>query len=348
MKLILNTNLLGRLTSAGFLFLMASAFAATTEPSARVEQAAPSRTTTVAQPRIEGLDVLASIGTYTGELRSYTAVPPTQTQLQNIAKISDQLAKGAGITFVPVEKEANDTRVSMLGASDPSASFEYDERTGNFLFNGGMNGLRAEGSTPNLPNQTQAVAMAARQLTALGLQPAREELLVGHVGGLNMGISDGSGATRIFEKLRSVRFSRTLGGVPVEGNTRILVQLGTGGSVAGLIYQWPTLKAGNPETPDTIADADTLRSQATDMINKAPGGAMRSVVTKADLVLFDDGRGRVEPAYHVVVEQYFDFKPGTTTMNPYDFYLPALRKPQALYPQMQLVPQAAGQDLQSQ
>ena len=298
-------------------------------------------------PQIEGLEVLRSIGTYTGELRSYGVAPPTQAQIQDIKALSELLAKGANVKFEPVERDANDTRVVMHGETDPSASFEYDERTGGFLFNGGLNSYRNEGSTPNLPSEAQAVELAKRQLAELKLQPAAEELVVAHVGGLNMGVTDGKGNTKIFEKLRNVRFSRKLGGLPVEGATRILVQMGSQGSVAGLIYQWPVVRPGEPETRESLAAADDLRGKATAMIKRASVGALRSKVTKADLILFDDGRGRIEPAYHIVVEQYFDFKPGTKTMNPYDFYLPALRNSRAYFTVMQRAPRAPGQDAQT-
>ena len=55
-------------------------------------------------------------------------------------------------------------------------------------------------------------------------------------------------------------------------------------------------------------------------------------------MLYDDGQGVIEPAYHFVLERYIansansDQKP---VMIPYDFYIPISSMPLAMYPYME-------------
>lgn len=285
----------------------------------------------VAAPRVEGLDLLDKIGRYEGPLASYQAFKPNAEQLQSIVKMSGRLGEGAGVKFSGAALRSEGPRRLWNSASDRSALFQVDSRTGNFVFMGGMNRYRKDGSTPGLPTQQAAASAAREQLAKLGLKPEGGEIKLAHVGGLNMGAFDGKGEPKIYEKLRTVQFSRVLGGLPVEGDSRVVVTLGENGAVSALTYQWPavtTMKLGR----DALADPQAVRSQAMGVLRSVTARAIRSKLASVDLVLYDDGQGMIEPAYHIVVQQYFAFPPGSQTMNPFDFYLPALKSPRAVLP----------------
>ena len=79
-------------------------------------------------------------------------------------------------------------------------------------------------------------------------------------------------------------------------------------------------------------------------LREAGKEAKRIVVQKADLVLYDDGKGWIEPAYFVEARLYYEVPDiaangsGETVQKydvPYDYYVPVLRKPQAFYPYME-------------
>ena len=99
-----------------------------------------------------------------------------------------------------------------------------------------------------------APQMAARLLKDLGVMPGRVgEMVLEHVGGLDMGVHRTDGTTELFKKLVTVRFSRQLDGLPVEGpGSRIIVRMGSGGELAGLIRRW------NEFTSQPLAASDTL------------------------------------------------------------------------------------------
>ena len=298
---------------------------------------------TVEQGKMEGLELLDKIGSYTGPVMSYQAVRPTPAHIQDVVKLSGRLGAGAGVKFGAEALKGDEVHKLWNSASDHSALFQVDTRTGNFIFEGGMNRYRKDASTKGLPTEQAAAEAARGKLAELGLKPEGGEVKLAHVGGLDMGVTDGKGNTKIYEKLRTVRFSRVLGGLPVEGDSRIVVQLGEGGAVSGLFYQWPTVnetKLGR----DALADGQSMKSRALETIRAGSAKAVRSKLVTADLVLYDDGAGVIEPAYHFVVQQYFAFPPGALTMNPFDFYLPALRNSNVNLPKINAAAKAPVED----
>ena len=292
----------------------------------------------VSHAAVEGLKLLDSIGTYKGELKTYYATKPTSAELTERNKLAVTLARASGISLQQDKPlRLNETRTAFNSAADPSASFEVDSVTGNFLFNGGLLKYRKEVSTPNLPQDIDSARLASELLRKYGLTVDATQMKIAHIGGLNMSIADGaSGKSEIFEKLKTVRFSRNIGGLPVEGDGRIVVHLGEAGALAGLVYQWPKLEKAVSLGSTALEKPATIRTRALREIEAKSGKALRAELTRADLVLYDDGKGVVEPAYHFVVKRYFDDGELEPVMIPYDFYVPATLKPQAFYPHMEV------------
>lgn len=328
-KLIYRALLLG---AAGT--LCAAAFAQTQTMQAPATSAMQRAASPVARvPQMEGLELLDRIGAYTAPLMAYQATKPSAEQIQNVVKLSGKLGEGAGVKFGGEALRSEGTRRLWSAPNDRSALFQLDARTGNFIFSGGMNRYRKDGSTQGLPTEQGAAELARSQLAKLGLRPEGGELKLAHVGGVNMGAYDGKGEPKIYEKLRTVQFSRVLGGLPVEGDSRIVVQLGEAGGMAGLTYQWPTLTTTKLER-DALGDPQSVKARALEILRSVAPRAVRSKLVSVSLVLYDDGLGSIEPAYHFVVQQYFAFPPGTLTMNPLDFYLPVLKSPKVNLPKV--------------
>ena len=64
-----------------------------------------------------------------------------------------------------------------------------------------------------------------------------------------------------------------------------------------------------------------------------PKDAIKIKFNKIDLVLYDDGKGIIEPAYHIETQLFYKNKKDSYN-EPFDFYVPILKKPHAFYPFM--------------
>jgi hypothetical protein len=288
-----------------------------------------------AQARIKGLELLDKLPTRS-DLRNYKVVPPTAAESEQRAALAKQLGEQAGLRFQASEARYSDGRTGQIDSADPSASFEYNTKLGTLLFNGGLRKYRDDASTLSLPKSEEAAALARRQIQALKLPLSSAELAGVRVGGVNLAVPNGAGDSTIYEKFRTVRFSRAIAGVPVEGDSRVVVQLGSRGALAALVYQWPTVAAGEVLRTDDLVKTGAIREGALKQLEAITARADDAVLTAADLVLFDDGRGVVEPAYHFTVERYYaDDKAGSTNI-PFDFYLPAVTQSRALYPHLEV------------
>lgn len=295
--------------------------------------------TTFAHADIKGLELLDRIGREKVELKTYYAATPTATELSARTKIGSQMGRAAGVTFT-LDKPLRLTehRTALISDSEASATFEVDSRTGNFLFNGGLLKYRKDISTPNLPQDSDLPALASKTLERFNLKVDPAETFIAHIGGLNMAIADGSGKSEIFEKLKTIRLGRTLDGLKVEGDARIVVQLGEQAELASMVYQWPRLEKSVRLTNDMLQKPDVIRTSAKREIEAMAKKALSATLTRAELVLFDDGQGVVEPAYYFVLERQMDMGDVEPVMIPYDFYVPATLKPVALFPHMEVAP----------
>ncbi|MEW6747291.1 MAG: hypothetical protein AB1486_31560 [Planctomycetota bacterium] len=270
------------------------------------------------------------------------------------ARIAQALCHAGGVQLERVALERVTPRVEYRSELDRSAIFELDTATGDLLFNKGYGNLRGEESTPNLPSPEIAPRLAIELLHELGVTPAQaSEMKLDHVGGVNMGAHREDGSTEIFQKLVTVRFGRMLDGLPVDGpGSRIVVRMSSGGQLAGLIRRWYEVSPRMLSASEMFSLAE-IRTIAQACIAKASLDAVESEIKSAELVLFDDGHGVIEPAVYVTSQFTFQAYHKTasgggelkTFTNPYDFYVPVLRRPQAQFPFMnEGVPRPAGDE----
>jgi hypothetical protein len=285
---------------------------------------------------IEGLELLDTIGRYEQELMVYTTAKPTQEDVERLIETSAKLAGAAGIQLSEKMGRLGENRIAFRGEKDPSASFEIDQITGNFIFNSGLNQYREEETTKNLPREGELEGLAFKALEQFGLNADIKQLAIEHVGGLNMGVTDGSGGTLIYEKLKTVRFDRVLGGIPVNGESRLVMHFGQDAALSGLIYQLPTIEQARPLPTDLVEEPEFMKELALEELESMAKKAERSKLTSVELVLYDDGKGVIEPAYHIVLERFIDDGNRDLVMIPYDFYVPVSRKPQAFFPSMEV------------
>lgn len=214
--------------------------------------------------------------------------------------------------------EQNDVENSQFYKTvDDAAVCKIDRATGDIFF---RKDTDFDGSTPGLPTKGNAVALARKHLKALGLY--KNKMTDPIVTTLEEAVYDGQ-TTRTYEKLRVVTFRRKIGGFMVKGASRAVVMLGADGDLEGLVVRWMDVKT--EKVKGKIAKSQ-LKNFIKDRLNARDmeGDSVR--VKKADLVLYDDGSGVIEPALQLQGE-IATFEGAFPT----DWLLPVITDPKASY-----------------
>jgi hypothetical protein len=217
--------------------------------------------------------------------------------------------------------------------ADPSAVLNINLNNGDITLNAGMKDFAGDNSTPGLLKNESASEMAKKHLTQLGLlNNDQKDYTIAHVGGINMGSNDEKNKSVVFEKFTTVRFDRVLNGIPVEGHSRIIVQMAQEGKLVGLVKQWAPF---NPRAvqPAEITSRDSLKRSIEQHMQSENTQATRIVVKKIDLIYFDGGRGLIEPAIRAQCETFYKGtgRDTTTKMFTYDIIEPLLKNPRQTY-----------------
>lgn len=269
-------------------------------------------------------------------LMAYQAVPVervTQKRARNILQ-NFQEKSSAAMRFERVRNLKG--RFLFTSSQDPSAVFDINRQTGSFLLNFGLKKYSNEGSTRNLPSSGNAPELARKYLEETGILPKNEkEIVLAHVGGLNMAVAKDGKRKGNYKKLVTVQFSRVLNGMPVQGpGSRLLVHLGEQGSLAGMIKNWSDVKAV-PVTKAEKKNDQVIQREIQDRLRRMAGQALDIKIEKSSMVLYDDGLGRIEPAMYVLAMARYE-GPGREGVVeiPVDFYVPFLKQPKALFPYM--------------
>ena len=224
---------------------------------------------------------------------------------------------------------------------DPSATLKVNLRTGDFMLNAGLAAYKKEEDTGRLPDLEEAEKLAAEHLKKLDLLPTSSELVLAHVGGINMGVHRSDGSTSLYRKLVVVRYERTLAGLPVLGDSRLVLRLAEGGHLVGLIRRWSPVD-GRRVSPEELLPDDAIDRSIKDRLLSEAGAATGIVVKFTDLVLYDHGNGVIEPAIHVVGDMHYEVKVlnGRSVGEirrldvPYDTFIPVLKNYKGHYPFM--------------
>ena len=267
---------------------------------------------------------------------TYEAVPKRIADQQSARKLLTGIGERVGMKM-PFEKaEKVNNRFIFSSPEDPSAIFDIDANNGAFLLNAGLKKYSGEIESKNLPSEKQAPEFARKYLTSTGFLPKNgQEMVVAHVGGLNMAVAKEGRSIGNYRKLVTVRFSRVLNGLPVQGpGSRIVVQLGENGELQGMIHNWPEVRAKSVPAAALKSDEEIRRETALRLRTEA-GEAQSVAIRSSRQVLYDDGRGVIEPAIHVIADAYYKGPERQKSVNnPVDFYVPLLKAPKAIYPFM--------------
>jgi hypothetical protein len=260
-------------------------------------------------------------------LKTYAPLPVfgSENNLQQIpAKITNQTT-----LELKADSTANGITNRFVGALDPSTLLEINPIQQTILFNKGIKSYQSEDATPELPQGTTATAFAEQHLKALGLYPGDPTQLVQLAsGGIMLGVYDSkTGRQANYQKTTTLRFTRTLGGLPVEGpGSRIVINLGSNGALEGLVWNWHEVSGQTIAALDVYSQRH-LQGSVKKQLRNLKG--LKS--SKQKLVLYDDGTGNIEPVLHVVATLALTDN-GKSVFSQADFYIPVLKAPKATLP----------------
>ena len=281
--------------------------------------------------KIEGLEKIARIDLRDMALTRYRANGKSGLSEDQAYRVAEELVGATGGDVDPTKAELREDVLRFVGREDLSAGLDVDTRFGDISYSGGLARYSADGTTPGLPDAKEAPELALQWVSSIGLLPPADEMVVAHVGGLNMSARDEDGRTADYAKLVTVRFERELGGLPVLGASRLVVHLGEQGQLQGLVLSWVQVEREEVD-PAAVLDPEATLGEALELFEMTSGDARSIRVEDAEVVLYDDGAGTIEPAIHVTaMRSYADKRLGE---QPLDFYVPALLKTRGDFPSM--------------
>jgi hypothetical protein len=212
---------------------------------------------------------------------------------------------------------------------DPSVAARINERSGDVLFNAGMMNYRGDNPTPGLLRADAAQQRAQEYLRRLELPINERELVVAHLGGVNLGIHE-EDRTQVVEKFTVVRFDRQFDNIPVYGHSRIVLQLAEEGRLNAFTWQWPPFNKRRISREHLRTSTDEMKAELERAVLGENTDTAKIRIESIQLIYFDDGRGTVEPALRVKGKTIHEGKERQEF--PYDTVIPLLKSPQAKYP----------------
>lgn len=274
------------------------------------------------------------------KLHAYAVKPARPLDEETLRATLGRVKENSGASLERVsELKGNiENQTWFRSSKDASAVLRIDNRSGDLLLNGGLAGYSGEGDTAGLPEGEDAAKLALAQAEKFFPLPQRGELVLAHVGGLNLGVHREDGTTALYRKLVSVRFNRKLGDLPVLGRSRLSVQLGERGRLQGMVRRWPEVEAREIRTEELLP-SDAIAKSLEARLRSEAHGATRAVVKSTDLVLYDSGEA-IEPAIHIVASLHYEVPVVNSRVVgerrrldvPYDSFEPVLRNTKAHYP----------------
>ncbi len=220
--------------------------------------------------------------------------------------LAEKLFRMARFSDVISLNDDKSNHLLHVSKNDATAHFRIDKTTGDFSMTKGYKNYLNDQATSGLPSKDQAVDVAKRHLTEMGLMPAdQKQLVVRHVGGVNQAdLVDGKSVERA--KLVTVHFGRQIDGIDVSGpGSKITVELGANGELVGLTRRWSEVTEEKKNDSDLHSQAEVNNLVKAKL--QRDGAHAKSIDSSGpDFGYFDDGKGNIEPAYFFLAEASYD------------------------------------------
>jgi len=241
-------------------------------------------------------------------LKAFTNKKAAKTDAE-VKQLGDKLFKHAHANESVQLKDDKTDHLSHVGRLDPSAHFRVDKKTGDFSFNKGLKEYLNDRETMGLPQGDKAVEVAKKHLSDLGEMPEKqEELVVLHIGGLKQVDVTADGKSVEKDKLVTVHFGRKIDGIDVGGpGSKIVVDLGANGELVALHKRWIEVNEEKKGASDFALEFD-VKNKLQGQLKNDGAKAKRIDSGAPDFGYFDDGEGKIEPAYFVNAELTYDIE----------------------------------------
>jgi hypothetical protein len=228
--------------------------------------------------------------------------------VENAAKLFDKLNQhtnaGLDIGLLGNAGKGGRLRVDMpdrhfYALGDESLGFVYSKNLDRFLQPSDPQFGVAE---KRLPDAARSVELAGDYLARLGLQPSDpSEMRVTKVKVIRASTcGQAECKPEVSDKMRVVFFGRKLNGLPVHGASRMVVRIGNDGELVSVIKNWPSV------TPVAVESAGVLpkaqwKDAAVRTVKRLQAGTAypNATIESTEVVMYDDGRGCIEPALRV-------------------------------------------------
>lgn len=182
-----------------------------------------------------------------------------------------------------------------------------------------------------LPDKEQSVVIAKDYLSKLEILPQEtEQIYITNVNKVRMAsYNSKTKDSQIYDMMQVVHFGRKLNGIPVYGASRIVVRLGDNGELVGVIKNWPKLIPVEIKNKAEIHEKSTWKDIAAKHLKDLYAASDFPTVNieKAEVVMYDDGEGCIEPALFAKGKQIG--KLGAAAEG--DWVIPIMANPKAKY-----------------
>jgi hypothetical protein len=198
---------------------------------------------------------------------------------------------------------------------------------------------QSAGTAKRLPDASRSIELAREYLAKLDLLPSDPaEMYVSKVRVIRGASCGPAGCLpQVVDKMRVVFFGRKLNGLPVHGASRIAVRIGNDGELVGVIKNWPAL------TPVAVEGAGVLpkaqwKDAAIRTVKRMQAGSAypNASIESTELVMYDDGRGHIEPALRAKGKKL----DGRGKDEPGNWLVPLLTAPKARFAETMIASEA--------
>jgi len=185
-------------------------------------------------------------------------------------------------------KNSDETGLCMIGLT-----------TGEVAFSAGMGDMEGEQDTPGLIKESDAALYCQNHLAALNLTPSGGMTQLDVTTFKMMALDDG--VEKEYSKMITIMNGRKLLGIPVIGNSRVNMGLGTGGAMKFLMWNWMGVVA-TPIIPGDLLSASLIKDRIVQQLSTYFVDAKEVIVHENFLTYYDDGKSVIEPAYIMRIE----------------------------------------------
>lgn len=239
----------------------------------------------------KGLEDFGAVYYHDGVVMSFAEGKALATKIFNHCGVAGDFVLDSGMSTsdnLVYTKTGDETGICMVNLT-----------TGEVAFSAGMMDLDGEMDTPDLVDPGDAKMFCDNHLNALGMYPAGGMFEL-DVSTFTMKALD-TGVEKEYNKMITIMNGRKLMNIPVIGNSRVNMGLGSNGDMKFLMWNWMGVNAVSVSAGDFL-DHYLIRNRIETQLTQFFVDATEVIVHENYLTYYDDGVGIIEPAYIMRIE----------------------------------------------